>query len=441
VTTRRPITADQLFGDAAPEPDAVLEGAELVRAHWRIKGREKDLARQEQFWASTNKALAKAYEELEERTAELKRAREDLLGLNTELEQRVAAQVLEIVQHARDVDALNVQLRAQVQERSRELAEALRGLSHGAVDTTTLRDGDVVGGRVRIQRWLGRGGMGTVYLGEDLLTGHTVAVKVMNPEVGKDPDVLARFLNEAAAAAAIDHPGIIKTLHVDVGDAGRLYQIMEYVDGQTLASVLTSGPLGVALAARVGAAIAGALAAAHARSIVHRDIKAANLILCRRAPGVRVLDFGLAKVLRDQRSVSSGGLTKAGDIMGTPEYMSPEQIRDFSQITPRSDVYSLGVVLHEMAAGRLPFSAAAPAGHLVAHLTQPPPDLRDVVADAPPAFANLVTACLAKEASDRPTAAELGSTLHALAEALGAPPAENILEARAGRAVAATWIT
>jgi len=436
VSERRPITADELFGAGPIEPGSALEGPELVRAYWRIKGREKDLARQERFWATTNHALARAYEELEQRSDELKRTREALLALNVDLEQRVAAQVVEIVGRARDVEALNVQLRAQVQERSRELAAALRRLSHQSVETA-VGPGDVVGGRVRVGSVIGRGGMGTVYLGEDLLTGRPVALKVMNTEIGTAPDVLARFINEAAATASIDHPGVIKTLHVDVSADGRLYQIMEYVAGPTLTRILAQGPLGIALAARAGAVIAEALSAAHALNVVHRDIKASNLILCNQPPGVRILDFGLAKLLDETLPRTPDTITRTGQILGTPAYMSPEQIKDFASITPRTDVYSLGVVLYEMASGTLPFQANDSAAYIVAHLTHPPPDVRALLPDAPEAFADLVRRCMAKEASDRPTAEVLARELCALADALKAPPVEAIVDAQAHTAAVA----
>jgi serine/threonine protein kinase len=262
----------------------------------------------------------------------------------------------------------------------------------------------------------------------------------MNPEVGAGTDVLERFLNEAAATASIDHPGVIKTLHVDVSADGRLYQIMEYVDGVTLTSLLALGPLGAAAAARIGAIISAALSAAHALNVVHRDIKAHNIILCTRAPGVKILDFGLSKLLDDASSRASGALTQPGQMCGTPAYMSPEQIRDFASTTPQTDVYSLGVVLHEMATGRLPFASPTSFGYLVAHLTHPPPDLRERAPDAPAALAELVLRCMAKAPEDRPTSAALARELEAIADALGAPLVEAIVEAKAARAVAPTLL-
>ncbi len=345
-------------------------------------------------------------------------AQESLAQLNASLEQRVKQQVEEIVARAREVDVLNVQLQAKVRQRSRDLDEALRRLSQA--DDQLPGPGEEIGGRVKLVRLLGQGGMGAVYLANDLLTNEQVAVKLMRPGI-IDPTALRRFVGEAGAAAAITHPGVVKTLHVDVTAGGRFYLIMQYVEGPTLARLFAGRALPGGEAARLGAVLAEAIAAAHAAGVVHRDLKPANLIACRREPAVRVLDFGLSKV-REPGS-SDGGLTRAHQVMGTPRYMSPEQVEDVSAVTAATDVYSLGLIVYELAAGRSPFTARTAPEYLLAHVRDEPAD----PPGAPERVARAVMACLAKDPAARPTAADLARRLAAAADEAGAPPASEIV--------------
>src|SRR5579859_3430148 len=311
------LTADALLAaDAPPPPGARVEGDELARLYWFVRGRARELARQEAYWAATNEALADAYGQLEARTAELRAAREDLERLNRDLEARVEEHVREIVVRAKEVEALNVQLQERVQERTRELAIALRRLSRQQPVRAPLEPGHVLGGRVRLERVLGEGGMGTVYLGEDLLTGTRVATKVLRDDHESDPSFLRRFVGEAAAAAAISHPGVIRTLHIDVTPDGRIFQMMEYVEGTDLASRRARGPMPPGAVARIGAEIARALAAAHAVGVVHRDVKPGNVLLCTAAPGVRVLDFGVSKIFGESHRELYATLTAPEAFVG-----------------------------------------------------------------------------------------------------------------------------
>ncbi|HUS68223.1 MAG TPA: protein kinase [Kofleriaceae bacterium] len=354
-------------------------------------------------------------------------AKKRLDELKERLEQRVEEQVVEIVKNAHEVQLLNDQLRLRVQERSRELAEALRQLSRARV-SVEVAPGEEIGGRVRIVRRIGEGGMGTVYVAEDLVTHRQVAVKLMRTTAGGDADALRRFVGEAAAAAAISHPGVIKTLHVDVSKDGRVYQIMELVDGPTLEQRMARGGMTEGECARVAAAIADALAAAHAEGVVHRDIKPTNVILCPSPPGIRVLDFGLSKMLAAD---PNGDLqTAAHQVLGTPAYMSPEQVDDAATVGPASDVYSLGVVLYKMVAGRLPYRGTSVASLMKAHADEPARPLREVAPELSEALAREVHACLEKSPADRPTAAALTRALDALADTLGAPPLDRICERR-----------
>ncbi len=357
-----------------------------------------------------------------------------LAELNEQLENRVADQVVEILRRERQVATLSVQLSDQVKDRSHQLADAIKEVMRRR-DDAPLHAGDVVGERARIVSPLGAGGMGRVYLADDLLTGQRVAVKLLRGHVAGDTEVLARFVAEAAAAAEVSHPGIIRTFHVDVDAQGHLYQVMEHVPGVTLAARAVRGPVAPGEAARIGAVIADALAAAHSAGVVHRDIKPANLILCATDPGVRILDFGLSKLVADDEPAHASGLTLPQRIVGTPRYMSPEQVQDPSSVGAPSDVYSLGLVLYELLAGRSPYTATTPAEYCIAHIQAAPAALD---AGIPAPLASLVHACLTKDAADRPTAADLATELRTLADTLSAPPMPAMVRRELDAATQAT---
>jgi serine/threonine protein kinase len=200
----------------------------------------------------------------------------------------------------------------------------------------------------RVLGKLGSGGMGLVYRAEDLRLGREVALKLLPPELAGDRAAIARFHREARAASALNHPNICTIYGVEEYD-GQPVIVMELVAGPTLAAVLERGPLDRAAALSYAAQIAGALDAAHRKGVIHRDLKPANIVVGE--TGVKVLDFGLAKVERG----SAGGdtVTREGAVMGTPDYMSPEQVRGL-EVDGRSDIFSMGVVLHEMVTGRRP---------------------------------------------------------------------------------------
>ena len=221
--TRR-LRSDEFMAGEQPPEGAVLEGAELVRAYWAYRGRELDVRRKEAFWEATTDALAKAYSELEQKSQELREARENLLRLNSELEQRVAVQV-EIVRHARAVEEVNAELKERIVDRSRELARALRDLSESDAVEDSLPRGEVFGGRARVEKQIGQGGMGTVYLATDEVTGRQVALKVLRRSLGGKA-ALQRFIGEAMAASAVSHAAITRTIHIDVTSDGRLFQLM-----------------------------------------------------------------------------------------------------------------------------------------------------------------------------------------------------------------------
>ncbi|MBX7193121.1 MAG: protein kinase [Sandaracinaceae bacterium] len=367
--------------------------------------------------------------EIERNNTELEAKKGELESLNASLERRVAEQVKEIVAHAAELDVLNAQLMERVQERSRELSSALARLARttgggGGV----LAPGARLGGRVTIESVLGQGGMGVVYRGHDTLTDRPVAVKVVQAASASELDNLQRFLQEARAAASVQHPAIVKTLHIDVSDDGELFQIQELVVGKALDRVLSSGqPLTPGLACRVGAVLCQALAAAHAARIVHRDVKPANILLTDTGAGLKLLDFGISK-MREAR-VEGGTLTQEGLVVGTPAFMSPEQITAPATVGDRTDVYAAGLVVYHALAGRSPFAATSASLLLVAQVAVDPEPLGGVVPGLSPELVALVHRALDKSAEARPSAEELATALHALADAMDAGPLPSLVAA------------
>jgi len=255
-------------------------------------------------------------------------------------------------------------------------------------------------GPYRLLREIGGGGMGTVYEAEDARLGRRVAVKLLPPEYSRDRRAKERFLREARAAAAVDHPNLC-TIH-DVGESdGRLYIVLSFYEGGTLRERIRRGPLPLAEARDVAIQVARGLARAHEARIVHRDIKPANVILTRRGEA-KILDFGIARLQGDEVS-----LTRTGASWGTPAYMSPEQARG-EPVDGRTDVWSLGVMLYEMLAGRRPFGGDSLEAVVSAILTREPERLERVRPDVPPELARVVERALAKDPAQRyGSAAEL----------------------------------
>lgn len=332
--------------------------------------------------------------------------REQLEELNRTLEQRVADQVEDLTRRAAEVELLNRQLQEQVRDRSRALTAALRRVAAGEANADAL-EGRLVGGRFSIGAKIASGGMGAVYEGLDTTTGEEVAVKVIRTAGRVPVTLLERFLREAESAATVEHPAIVRMLHVDIDEDGTFYQVQELVRGETLEASLdrSGGVLPLATALPVLAALAEALAAAHARGIVHRDIKPANIMITRREPGVKLLDFGISKVelqpidddstiYEETDPVEDRHQTRFGAVMGTPRFMSPEQQRDSSSVTDRTDLFAFGVVAGAMLLGRLPVAGEREAFDVL---------------EIQPALATALGACLAPEPSGRPSAAAIRS--------------------------------
>ncbi|HEX4964995.1 MAG TPA: protein kinase [Thermoanaerobaculia bacterium] len=245
----------------------------------------------------------------------------------------------------------------------------------------------------RVLELLGGGGMGVVYKAEDLRLNRTVALKFLPPELTRDPEAKARFLQEARSASVLDHPNICTIHEVGETDDGRLYLAMPSYDGETLRKRIERGPLPIDEATDVAQQIARGLSKAHRHGIVHRDIKPANLIVT--SDGVvKILDFGLAKL------AGSAALTRTGSSVGTPAYMSPEQARG-EEVDHRADLWSLGIVLYEMVAGRRPFRGEHEQAVLYSLLNESPRPLHELRPEAPPELERIVAGLLAKDPGDR----------------------------------------
>jgi Protein kinase domain len=257
---------------------------------------------------------------------------------------------------------------------------------------------EALGDAYTIEGEVGRGGMGVVYRARDERLQRRVAIKVLPPELAFQKDIRERFTREAQTAAKLSHPHIVPIHTVGEGQ-GLVYFVMGYVDGESVAGrIRRRGKLPVDEARRIMGEAADALSAAHALSIIHRDIKPDNILLEGSRGRVMVTDFGIAKALS---STSGATLTGAGVAIGTPAFMSPEQAAGEREIDGRSDVYSLGVVAFQMLTGELPFTAPTVAGILMKQITEPAPDIRTRRADVPEDLALAVSRCLEKDPENR----------------------------------------
>jgi hypothetical protein len=271
------------------------------------------------------------------------------------------------------------------------------------------RLGEALGDAYTIEGEIGRGGMGVVYRARDERLQRRVAIKVLPPELAFQKDIRERFTREAQTAARLSHPHIVPIHTVGEGK-GLVYFVMGYVDGESVAGrIRRRGKLPVDEARRIMMESADALSAAHALSIIHRDIKPDNILLEGSRGRVMVTDFGIAKALS---STSGATLTGAGVAIGTPAFMSPEQAAGEREIDGRSDVYSLGVVAFQMLTGELPFNSPTVAGILMKQITEPAPDVRSRRPDVPEELALAVSRCLEKDPENRwPSADSLRRSL------------------------------
>jgi len=274
------------------------------------------------------------------------------------------------------------------------------------VDGTRLPQGSGLVGRTLAERYrilgrIGEGGMGTVYLCEHIALGKRMAVKVLRPEFSRDEELVRRFQHEARAASQIGQENIIDVFDFGHTDEGSAYFVMEALDGESLGRILhKEGALAMPRALPILMQICKALGAAHQRGIIHRDLKPENVFVVRREDGsdfVKVLDFGISK-----SALGSDGkrLTRAGSIIGTPEYMSPEQAAATS-VDHRSDIYAFGVVAYEVVTGRLPFQGETPLATLLKHQSEAPLSPRRLRSDLPMEVETLIMRALVKKPEGR----------------------------------------
>jgi predicted Ser/Thr protein kinase len=279
----------------------------------------------------------------------------------------------------------------------------------------------LIANRFRVEREIGRGGMGTVYRATHLGLERPVAIKILKAEFAADPEVAERFMREARTMARLRHNGAAMIFDAGRLPDGRPFIVMEHVEGATLAETLTQqGRMSAERAVQIACDICDVLADAHALGIIHRDLKPSNIMLTAR--GVCVLDFGIAKVLANSTEVTrTHATTESGLIIGTPRYMSPEQCLG-QPVGPASDLYSVGVLLYEMLAGRPPFLDQLQSAVLVKQATAPPPPLIAQCAELPRRLALVVHTLLAKRPQDRPHSAQTARRM--LAQSLVQPEQE-----------------
>jgi serine/threonine protein kinase len=263
--------------------------------------------------------------------------------------------------------------------------------------------GTTLAGKYRIDERLNEGGMGTVYRGTHVLMDKTVAIKVLRPTLAADEKIVARFSREARAASRISHPNALSVTDFGEDDSGHVFLVMEFLSGKTLKQLIREeGPLPLARVVDITRQIGDALNAAHSQGVVHRDLKSDNIMLLdtMSTEHAKVLDFGIAKINEPDGSIDTS-LTAPNLVIGTPQYMSPEQCSQETEIDSRSDIYSLGVILYEMLVGHVPFSGDSPTMVMMKHLQEPVPSVMDERDDVPPAVARVVARAMAKVRGNR----------------------------------------
>jgi len=279
--------------------------------------------------------------------------------------------------------------------------------------------GQVLAGKYRIDERLSEGGMGTVYRGTHVLMDKTVAVKVLRASLAADEKIVARFSREARAASKILHPHAISVTDFGEDEKGTVFLVMEFLGGQTLKELIRNeGPMPLPRVVEIMRQVGGALDEAHGQGVVHRDLKSDNIMMLG-TPGAdyaKVLDFGIAKI-KEPDGEYDPGLTSPDLVIGTPQYMSPEQCSQSPDIDARSDIYSLGVIIYEMLVGHVPFTGESPTAIMLKHLQHPAPSILDERPDLPPGVVNVVSRALEKRPENRYES--IGQMVEALAKAAG----------------------
>ncbi len=289
--------------------------------------------------------------------------------------------------------------------------------------------GQTLAGKYLIESLIKHGGMGAVYRGKHVLMEKTVAVKVLRPSLAVDDEVVARFSREAKAASRISHPHAVNVTDFGEDENGVVFLVMEYLDGRTLKEIIKAeGPMALDRVVEIVRQVAGALDAAHQQGVIHRDLKSDNIMLSQTNGGewAKVLDFGIAKI-QQPHGTPDADITAANLVVGTPQYMSPEQCAQLGPLDARSDIYSFGIILYEMLAGRVPFTGESPTVIMMKQVQDAPPSILEARPNLSVAVATVVMRALAKQPSDRFQSA--GEFATALAEASAGAEAAPIFAA------------
>ena len=346
----------------------------------------------------------------------------NLFRMRRELERN--QQLLE--QERQALEVANDELSRRNEDLSRANDELLRAQARTNLVFSALSEalpGTVLDDKYRLDEMIGSGGFGAVYRAMHLALGRTVAVKVLRPSPGNDsPEALSRFRQEAISTTRLNHPNAVTVMDFGVSSAGIAYLVMELLEGQTLKDVLVDGStLPLERCASILVPVAEALAEAHEAGIVHRDIKPDNIFLHDGEHGevVKVLDFGIAKLVGKGSDHEAQGITETGVILGTPDYMSPERLTGVLY-DGRADVYSVGVLLYRMLCGHLPFhieKGASPYAVALKLMTAEPRPIREVAPGIPEPVERVVRRAMAKNPENRPTAREFARELAEVATA------------------------
>jgi serine/threonine-protein kinase len=257
-------------------------------------------------------------------------------------------------------------------------------------------------GKYRVDEKLSEGGMGAVYRGTHVLMDKTVAIKVLRPSLAADEKIVARFSREARAASKISHPNAIAVTDIGESEEGIVFLVMEFLAGKTLKDVIRQeGPMSLERAVDIMKQVGDALKVAHDQGVVHRDLKSDNIMLISATVGdhPKVLDFGIAKIIEPE--TPDAELTAPNLVIGTPQYMSPEQCSQSSYIDSRSDIYSFGVILYEMLVGHVPFTGESPTMVMLKHLQEPVPSVLDERSDIPASIDKVISRAMAKVPDNR----------------------------------------
>jgi serine/threonine-protein kinase len=287
----------------------------------------------------------------------------------------------------------------------------------GAPDVD-LAPGTVLG-EYRVGDKIGEGGMGLVYAASHPVIGKRAAIKVLRRTLCENPVTLERFIDEARVVNQIGHPNIVDVFAFGTLPDGRSYFVMEWLQGESLRARLARGRLGIGEACSVLRTLARALAAAHEKGVIHRDLKPENVFLVEdrdAMPRIKLLDFGIAKLMREDSQVVR---TATGAMIGTPQYVAPEQAKGRA-IDPSVDLYSLGCIAYELFTGRTPFLADNAMEMVAKHLMEVPPRPRKLDSSVPPEVDSLIFAMLAKDSVDRPTLTEVGNVFDRVARRVSA---------------------